>query len=65
MIKEQALIELDKVIDSIPEGNKNIESLWCSAEIYTALDLTEHRGFKIHTHKLMPKDYIVTGSLYF
>jgi hypothetical protein len=67
MTKETAQIEVDKVIEAIPEQNKENKEIWCSVEIYNALDNNNYRGFKIRTNPLMPKQtmYHVKGSLFF
>ena len=65
MDKQEAINILDEMIEAIPEHNKDIKSFTCCTEIYTALDLKEYKGFKIYGHKLMPKDYACSGSLYF
>jgi hypothetical protein len=51
MSKGKALRLLNDMIDTLPEGM----DILLSKDIYTTLNLTEHRGVKLETNASIPK----------
>ena len=63
MKKQESIAILDKMINNIPEPIKHIKGFYCSTDIYDALGLTIYKGYQIHTHAKMPKEYACSFSL--
>jgi len=55
MDKEKAVNILDDMIKSIPIEMEYDKIIWCSHDIYKALEYKSYKGFKIITNELMPK----------
>ena len=61
MNQEEILAEVDEMI--LLNKNKENDELWVSPNIFINLSISEYRGYKIYTSKLMPEDYMVIGKL--
>ena len=62
MSNKEAVKIVDDMILQVTESME-LNELWCSRDIYDALGVEKYKGYRILTHKLMPKkEYAVIGG---
>ena len=59
--------EILNVMSNMIKLNNNVvnDEIWISTDLFTELDITEYKGYKLYTSVLMPDDYMIIGKMFY